>query len=75
MIRERESLTETERRVLALLAAGLDNTAIARKLDTTSGTVKNHIEAVYQKLRLSGQSGCNPRVLATLHYHGIEDDN
>lgn len=43
-------LTPREREVLALLAAGLPNKAIAPRLDITEHTVKAHVAAIYHKL-------------------------
>ena len=44
------SLTDRERAVLALLAQGYDNRAIARRLFVSSSTVKNHVSSVLAKL-------------------------
>lgn len=43
-------LTPREIEVLALLAQGLDNTAIAERLVVTTRTVQNHVSAIYDKL-------------------------
>ncbi len=43
-------LTPSERQVLALLAQGLDNAAIAERLVITKRTVQNHISNIYGKL-------------------------
>lgn len=43
-------LTDRERQVLALVAAGLDNAAIARELDISAGTVRKHIEHLLRGL-------------------------
>ncbi|MFB7457073.1 MULTISPECIES: response regulator transcription factor [unclassified Streptomyces] len=50
--RELKSLTERERGVLALVAAGLTNTEIAQHLGITIGTVKTHVSALLRKLEL-----------------------
>ena len=47
---EGESLTPREIEVLALLAEGLPNKAIARRLDISDQTVKFHVAAIYGKL-------------------------
>jgi DNA-binding NarL/FixJ family response regulator len=44
------ALTDREREVLALLAAGLPNAAIAAELRISVGTVKDHVRAVLRKL-------------------------
>lgn len=46
-------LTPSERQVLALLAQGLDNAAIAAQLVITKRTVQNHISNIYGKLNVA----------------------
>jgi DNA-binding NarL/FixJ family response regulator len=46
-------LTTREREVLALLAAGMQNSAIARELRRAPKTVSNHISNIYAKLGLA----------------------
>ena len=47
-----ESLTPSEERVVALVAAGLPNREIAAKLFVSLATVKTHLVHVYMKLDL-----------------------
>jgi DNA-binding NarL/FixJ family response regulator len=43
-------LTEREREILELIARGLDNAAIASQLAISPKTVRNHINAIFDKL-------------------------
>ena len=45
-------LTEREREVLSLMAEGLTNSAIARRLVLTERTVEGHVRSVLMKLEL-----------------------
>ena len=49
-------LTERETEVLNLLAAGLDNPAIARRLGISGKTVRNHVSNLITKLEVSDRS-------------------
>jgi DNA-binding NarL/FixJ family response regulator len=62
------SLTERETDVLALLAEGRSNAAIARQLWTTERTVETHVRHVFAKLGLFDSDSDNRRVLAVLTY-------
>ena len=50
-------LTERETEVLGLLAAGLDNASVARRLGVSSKTVRNHVLNLITKLQVSDRSG------------------
>ncbi len=50
-------LTARESEVLALLARGLPNKAIARQLRISPKTVSNHVEHIYAKLGVSNRAG------------------
>lgn len=50
--REIEPLTDREREILALLACGLGNKEIGRRLRITVQTVKNHVHRVLGKLQV-----------------------
>jgi DNA-binding NarL/FixJ family response regulator len=64
------SLSVRERQVLALLATGCDNLAIARRLYISPSTVKNHVSRLLDKL------GVQNRVQAAGYAirHGLVDD-
>jgi len=59
-------LTEREREVLAELAAGKSNSAIAGSLYLTKRAVEKHINAIFMKLNLRGSEDVSSRVAATL---------
>jgi len=50
------ALTKTEIRVLVLLGSGLSNKEIAAKMDCSVKTIKNHLNAVFQKLEVSNRT-------------------
>jgi DNA-binding NarL/FixJ family response regulator len=61
-------LTPREREVLALMAEGRSNSAIAARLVVTVGAVENHITAIFDKLGLRAEPEDHRRVLAVLRY-------
>ncbi|MGA5419117.1 response regulator [Streptomyces lavendulocolor] len=65
-------LTARERDVLAEMAQGQTNAAIAQRLNVSQSAVEKHINAIFDKLDLSGAgtSGYSRRVLAILRYLG-----
>ncbi|MDI5938363.1 response regulator transcription factor [Micromonospora sp. DH15] len=63
-----EHLSPREREVLALVAEGHSNAAIARMLTLTEAGVGKHIGNVLAKLRLPVSDDTNRRVLAVLTY-------
>ena len=63
-----EALTEREREVLALMAEGRSNTAIAEALVVSDGTVEKHVSSIFAKLNLSQTETDHRRVLAVLAY-------
>jgi DNA-binding NarL/FixJ family response regulator len=50
-------LTEREHEVLALLAGGSDNAAVARRLGVSGKTVRNHVSNIITKLHVVDRSG------------------
>jgi DNA-binding NarL/FixJ family response regulator len=61
-----DDLTDRERAVLALLAEGRSNRAIATQLFLSSRAVERHVQAIFQKLGLPDSQDDNRRVLAVL---------
>ncbi|MGA2924636.1 MAG: response regulator transcription factor [Solirubrobacteraceae bacterium] len=61
-------LTSREREVLALMAEGRSNTAIAARLVVTVGAIENHVTSILDKLGLRPEPEDHRRVLAVLKY-------
>jgi DNA-binding NarL/FixJ family response regulator len=61
-------LSPREREVLALVAEGLSNKAIAERLYVAERTVEAHVTAIFLKLRLGGTADSHRRVLAVLAF-------
>jgi DNA-binding NarL/FixJ family response regulator len=61
-------LTGREREVLALMAEGLSNKAIAERLEVTEHTVEKHVRNVVATLGLPRSDDENRRVLAVLTF-------
>jgi DNA-binding NarL/FixJ family response regulator len=63
-----EILTRRENDVLALMAEGRSNAAIAATLVVGEGAVEKHVANIFAKLDLPPSGDANRRVLAVLHY-------
>lgn len=63
-----DALTDREKAVLALMAQGRSNHAIANSLFVTEKTVEAHIRAIFIKLNLSPTADDHRRVLAVITY-------
>ncbi|MEF2979140.1 response regulator transcription factor [Subtercola sp. YIM 133946] len=61
-------LTDRERAVLALMAEGLSNQAIARRLHLSEGAIGKYTTSTFEKLGLSDDTDTNRRVRAVLAY-------
>jgi DNA-binding NarL/FixJ family response regulator len=61
-------LSAREREVLALMAEGRSNTAIAQRLFITEKAVSKHTTSIFTKLGLAADQDDNRRVLAVLAY-------
>ena len=66
-----DELTPREREVLALMAEGHTNAAIAERLVVTGGAVEKHVRNVFMKLGLPQTDQQHRRVLAVLTYLGV----
>jgi DNA-binding NarL/FixJ family response regulator len=66
-----ERLSPRERDVLALMAEGLGNAAIAERLFVTEGAVHKHIRSIFAKLDLAPTDRADRRVTAVLRH--LED--
>lgn len=65
-----DRLSAREREVLALMAEGKSNSAIASALFLSAGAVEKHISSVFTKLGLSAGADDNRRILAVLKFLG-----
>ena len=63
-----EGLTPREREVLALMAEGRSNAAIAAEMVVTDRAVEKHVTAIFSKLDLPASSDDHRRVLAVLRF-------
>jgi DNA-binding NarL/FixJ family response regulator len=63
-----ERLTAREREVLALMAEGRSNAAIAKALVVGAGAVEKHVNSIFTKLDLPATGDDNRRVLAVLRW-------
>jgi DNA-binding NarL/FixJ family response regulator len=61
-------LTQREREVLAQIAQGKSNSAIADSLVLTKRAVEKHINSIFSKLNLSDAEQASKRVKATLAF-------
>lgn len=63
-----ESLTDRERQVLALMAEGRSNSAIATALHLSYASVEKYVSAIFAKLGLPPSATDHRRVLAVLRF-------
>ena len=63
-----EELSEREREVLSLVAEGLANGEIGRRLFITERTVEAHVKQIFRKLDIGQAPATNRRVLAVLAF-------
>jgi DNA-binding NarL/FixJ family response regulator len=62
------ALTPREREVLALMAQGRSNGAIAGELFISPGVVEKHVASIFAKLGLAPSDSDNRRVIAAIRY-------
>jgi DNA-binding NarL/FixJ family response regulator len=62
------TLSRREREVLALMAEGRTNSAIARSLVVTDRAIEKHVANIFAKLGLPATEGDHRRVLSVLRY-------
>ena len=66
-----DALSEREAEVLGLMAEGLTNTGIARRLVISDRTVESHVRRLFAKLDIPESASEHRRVLAVLaHLRG-----
>jgi DNA-binding NarL/FixJ family response regulator len=63
-----DQLTDREREVLALMAEGRSNRAIAQQLVVTEHTVEKHVKNIFATLHLPPSADDHRRVLAVITY-------
>jgi len=63
-----DRLTPREREVLALMAEGRSNNAVARELVVTERAIEKHVTSIFSKLGLTAAEDGHRRVLAVLQY-------
>ena len=61
-------LTEREREMLSLMAEGLSNRGLGRRLFLSERTVESHVHKIFTKLDLPRAADDNRRVLAVVQY-------
>jgi DNA-binding NarL/FixJ family response regulator len=67
-----KDLTPREREVLAAMASGKSNAAIAEELVLTKRAVEKHVGAIFLKLGLPGEDVVSRRVAAVLLYRAVD---
>ena len=68
MARPTDELSDREHELLGLMADGLSNAGISRKLYLSPKTVETHVRSIFMKLGLPPEGGSHRRVMAVLMY-------
>ena len=71
--RRRDTALDRQGEVLALMAQGRSNAAIARQLVMTEKAVVGHVSRIYDELGLATDEGDHRRVLAVVRYLSREE--
>ncbi|MCS7478024.1 response regulator [Umezawaea endophytica] len=65
-----DALTDRERDIIALMAEGLSNQAIAQRLYLSEGSISKYTTSIFTKLGITPDDNSNRRVLAVLAFLG-----
>ncbi|HAN72244.1 MAG TPA: hypothetical protein DCQ36_11755 [Actinobacteria bacterium] len=63
-----DMLSDRQREILALVASGMSNTAIAQKLFMSPKSVAYHLTQIYSQLQVATDASANARVQAAMIY-------
>lgn len=63
-----DMLSDRQREILALVASGMSNTAIAQKLFMSPKSVEYHLTQIYSQLQVATDASANARVQAAMIY-------
>lgn len=70
-----ETLSDRQREILALVASGMSNGAIAQKLFMSPKSVEYHLTQIYAQLQVSTDASANARVQAAMMFADTDRDD